>query len=308
MTPDKFREEVINDYLEKKANGTLPEGLDCPSPGDLKDFCTLLLAKGLSKEDIYVFKKFFSPFNEEVDLDKAIRQFDSEKLKPLQYFLIGKTKSPKENLVKLSAVLIDFKPRPYSEWKKIREAEAKGDLIEPTIEAGPAPSASDTIEEGPETDMTEEKPEDKTGSAGKNTDQEEEIAVKTTWFKHNLSILAAFMIVLTGIGSYLFIDRAREDERCMVWSGYEYQHISCSAKVVQAPIVPFNDSLYQRMTRIKDPYILTKNDIGRIWYAKIDQDSAEFFISPGSHPLNENKVLKPLTEYILKKYVTDKKE
>jgi len=47
---------------------------------------------------------------------------------------------------------------------------------------------------------------------------------------------------------------------------------------------------------------LTKNSLGKVWYSKID-GKVEFFTSAGFHPVHIDRRLKPLTDYMIKKYV-----
>src|SRR5690606_6119169 len=77
--------------------------------------CLERYLQGLSPEDESVFIYFFNRERSVKDLASLIESFDLDKLRPLRNFISGDTqKRPDESIVKLLAVLIDFKPRPYN--------------------------------------------------------------------------------------------------------------------------------------------------------------------------------------------------
>ncbi|WP_028298947.1 hypothetical protein [Olivibacter sitiensis] len=326
MTPDKFREAIIVAY-----NENTPEGLEQPSPGDLKRFFLSLLAEGLSKEDTETLTKFFNPINQYPDLETGIKRYELDKLKPLRKFIIGETEQPREIIVKLLAILIDFKPRPYSKWKEecqiipkendeLNQSKQKSDvsssIVFITIEDEPldAQKMQNRETEIRERDNTTET---KAKIDGQAVDQSATVNITNTKktlpniyieiLKSRYRIIITYSLGILVACSGLFFYFQKSNKGCMIWTGYQYERTSCDKQSGKPPIVTYNDSLYKQMTRIEDPNTLTKNDIGSTWYAIIQKDSLEFYTSPGYHPLNPNKKLKPLTEYILNKYVKESK-
>ncbi len=114
-----FKEAVRSAYLTKKDNRELPyDELEKPSPGDLRNLFLLLMAKGLPKEDRETFVRFFKYNGEYAELDTHIRRYDLDKFRPLRNYILGNTNKPSEEVVKMLAILIDFQPRPYRQWRE----------------------------------------------------------------------------------------------------------------------------------------------------------------------------------------------
>lgn len=115
---DNFQEAVRLTYLSLKANDNLHFDSEIPSTGVLKKWCLQTFQKGLSQNDEQVFNLFFERINTEDCLERIIKKTDPDKFRPLRNFIAGTTKSnPDERLVKLLAILIDFKPRPYRSFQ-----------------------------------------------------------------------------------------------------------------------------------------------------------------------------------------------
>jgi hypothetical protein len=55
--------------------------------------------------------------------------------------------------------------------------------------------------------------------------------------------------------------------------------------------------------KIRFSDLLTKKDIGKVWYAKIDGEHG-FFTDSGSYPSDPNKKLKPLSAFILSNHIS----
>ena len=94
----------------------------------------------------------------------------------------------------------------------------------------------------------------------------------------------------------------------MYWDTDRYVLLSCRKAGtigIDTLVIP-RDPTREKLRRIMQPDTLTKSAIGRTWYAKITVDSIEFFNRTGFHPVYPEKKLRPVTEYILKKYVGEK--
>ncbi|MBL1411020.1 hypothetical protein [Sphingobacterium faecale] len=114
-----FKEAVRAAYLMKKNDRSLPyDELEKPSPGDLRNLFLLLMAGGLSPEDQDTFVHFFKYRGEYAELDTHIRRYDLDKFRPLRNYILGYTSNPSEDIVKMLAILIDFQPRPYRQWRE----------------------------------------------------------------------------------------------------------------------------------------------------------------------------------------------
>lgn len=114
-----FKNAVKSAYQEKKNLEELHYKMATPSPANLRDYCLICLAKGMSKTDQQVFNDYFNPINKYPGLEKAIERVELGRLKSLQQFILEKTTTPDELIIKLLAVLIDFNPRPFKkkDWE-----------------------------------------------------------------------------------------------------------------------------------------------------------------------------------------------
>ncbi len=118
---ETFQKAVRDAYLDLKNNKQLDFSREWPSTGDLKNWCIQCFEKGLSTDDEVVFVDYFREKDEKKQqkllgksLKEIIKDSDTDKFRSLRNFIIGDTKrNPDRDVVKLLAVLINFRPRPY---------------------------------------------------------------------------------------------------------------------------------------------------------------------------------------------------
>ncbi|MBB5395084.1 hypothetical protein [Mucilaginibacter sp. AK015] len=115
-------------------------------------------------------------------------------------------------------------------------------------------------------------------------------------FKLPLIWLIAFVII-TAIGGISIFWPGQ----CMYWAGVQYEKCSCDIKKSDTAIIAF-DKEKAALKKITRPDTITYGAIGRVWYIKIN-NSIEFYTAYGFHPLETRKRLKPITKYIIDKYV-----
>lgn len=132
---------------------------------------------------------------------------------------------------------------------------------------------------------------------------------KRVWSTQKIIISIAIIIVI-GFVTFLFwqnkIDRETitSDEKCMYWTGNQYEAIACDQETIN-PKTALNIQKLKRLKKITSPDKLTKEDLGKVWYAKRN-GQVEFYTDSGTHPLDTGRVLRPLTEYMLYKYTSYK--
>lgn len=127
---EEFKKEVISNFRELLSQHELDLKLENPTPGNLRDLSLKLFANGLSKDDTQVFQDFFNPAERYDDLETSIRRFPLDKLKPLKNFITAKTSNPDEDVVKLLAILTQFGPRPFHNWREMRNAKKQEPKVE----------------------------------------------------------------------------------------------------------------------------------------------------------------------------------
>ncbi|SEO16135.1 hypothetical protein SAMN05216436_1403 [bacterium A37T11] len=291
-----FTIEVKNLYEKKVANGEMPPGLDKITSAKIMRYLIPRLGKEMLKNDIPTLERIFNPVGVYKSLEKAIEDFHKqEKFKPLLNFVNGITINTDDNFVKLLAILIDFQPRPYDKWK----AESKNNENEKCEGLNEIPIISledDSIQDFGSAPATERK------TKSDNEDpQKPPIGTKWAWSKGKKPLIYVLTISAVCLGSY-FITQSH-DRQCMYWAGDHYSPVACLDTSIHVDKMALDEHLVITFKRITRPDTLKKNSIRKVWYVKIDDDSLEYYTAPGYYPLDNHKILKPLTEYIFDKYI-----
>ncbi|PRD45005.1 hypothetical protein [Sphingobacterium haloxyli] len=307
---EKFQTAVRNAYLDLKNEGRLDFGRECPSPGELRSWCLERYLRGLSPEDESVFIYFFNRERSTKDLATIIESFDLDKLRPLRNFISGDTqRRPDENIVKLLAVLIDFKPRPYkaSHWD---ERVYTGGLI--NDEENPSTSGSnsgDSFVEPPGTDRAEKGAHTQKAvepEKVENTEYKED-ALKPIEIKRRTK---NNKLLYTGIGlavvTVLFVVyNIFTSANCMCWNGERYVEVDCQDKGQPYQVIGLDKNKLVHFQKITRPDTLNHENARQVWYSKINNE-VEFFTYPGHHPVEYGRSLKAATEYIIDRYAGER--
>lgn len=286
---DSFKSEVIVDYVSKKENGKLSSWMENPTPANLRDHAILCLKNELETDDKNIFQEFFDPKREYESLEFAIKRTDLGKLKSVQNYLIGSTKEPSEIIVKLSAILIDFQPRPYHKWKI--EKLDKGDTE--ISESNNQTYISDEKKvEQPDIQKEDDKLENRL-----NTNR----ISNFSWLnkKSIVSIVGIMTMLPIGLITY----NKFKDNDCAYWDGEKYIAVDCGERNIEQEIIHVKDKSLLSLRKITRPDTLTAKDLKKIWYSKVN-NKVEFFTGPGYHPVNRDRALKAATIYIIEKYGT----
>jgi hypothetical protein len=93
---------------------------------------------------------------------------------------------------------------------------------------------------------------------------------------------------------------------CMYWSEDHYKPIACNQKIPNAMIIALDTAKLKTFKKITMPDTITYLDIGKVWYSKID-GKIEYYTSGGEHPIVFDHRLKPVTKYIIDKYILSSK-
>ncbi|MGY5846619.1 hypothetical protein ACW6QP_04305 [Salegentibacter sp. HM20] len=113
-----------------------------------------------------------------------------------------------------------------------------------------------------------------------------------------IAIVVTGLILILGVSGYVGYSTGTED--CLLWNGKEYVLTQCSGDNLEKS---YNKNLLENFRKV-EVTTSTKffhNDEPVIWYDK-SNNQLEFFSAPGIHPEN-GKTLKPVTKYIIDKYV-----
>ena len=127
-TIKSYKKNILKKYQE----GESPY-LRVLSPAKIRHACLLKFENGLDNEDLNTFARFFDFSEKATYLEniKKIENVDIDKFRPFKNFLKKKTKDTLNKNAELIAVLVDFKPRPYNNYRK--QESNNRDSIESTF-------------------------------------------------------------------------------------------------------------------------------------------------------------------------------
>ena len=112
------------------------------------------------------------------------------------------------------------------------------------------------------------------------------------------------LAVVVGICTLKFI---LPTKNCMVWQKKQYVAVDCNdvkQGFVGSNIQPINQQYIKNFKKIEvtNSTVFFKNGQPCVWYGKSFDGKHEFFSSFGLHP-ETGKTLKPISQYIIKKYI-----
>ncbi|NHM01576.1 hypothetical protein [Flavobacterium difficile] len=269
---------AIQSHYEIKKNEDITGILLHPSPAQLRNYCSLLLDNGLTPKDEAVFRNFFETKNGE-SLKKSIENCNTDKFRTIISFLKEKRDSEISLRVELAAVLIDFKPRPYHAFQKTEVV---------TNEISNAPQEMGFQEN---ISALAEYATNFNGNPIKSN------------FKKKVAFGLMGLIGITSIG-YTTKNTLFKNKECMQWQINHYEYVDCDQKALLRtyPILPVDESLINlKKIEVNNQTVFFRNGKPVVWYCK-HKNKVTFYNSYGFDP-ETGKPLKPITKYMIKKYV-----
>lgn len=261
------KDKIYSDFLLK------------PSPAQLRDFCLVIYDTGLSNKDKEVFELFFKS-KPDAPLRKFIENVEVEKFRKICNFLNGRSSTTSQNSLNLIAILVNYEWRPFSYFLKSEcriDDEVK---IQTTSIEKPIAILKGQPQLGYQTT--------KTGVINKIV----------------YGVLA--LIGCTSIG-YTAKSILLPEPQCMQWQKNHYEVVDCEIENQMGfnsttEIIPYNENQSHLIKlEVTDTTIFFRNGKSIYWYCKVN-GIPEFFNTHGLHP-KTNKALKPVTNYIINKYV-----
>ncbi|UUF14281.1 MULTISPECIES: hypothetical protein [Flavobacterium] len=334
---DLYKKAVIKQYEEVK-NGEDYIYLSAPTRGKLNKLCwEIFETKPVSKDDQVVFNTLLGfPFD--LNTKNKFRS-NTNQFRPIETFLKGETDPDKMEVVDLAAILVDFQLRPFNKFRKQidpDDLELINDLRD-TKFFSPQNSSDDLTDEvknenviDPKIEEPEENQSEESEPIPVEASEPNFVTEKTESFQNQRSTSAQVVspistfvnigkppskiwrylgitAVIAGLGFIIYLALLKND--CMQWSGDHYEEVSCDLKMegigtFNAP-EPYDERIIDlRRIKVCDTTTFFKNEKAVVWYAKVG-DSVEFFNTHGMHPEN-GRALRPITPYIIHKYVVKK--
>lgn len=258
-----------------------------PSPAELKILCLLLFDNGISKQDQEIIDIFFD-LNDESSKRKQMECFDVDKLKPIGNFLKGKTETTRVVNLDLIAFLVDFYPRPY---RKFMTGKEKLKL-----------TTDFSINESSRKDKKREVVIEKSGGVLEG--------FKMSVISKRM-VLVVLALLVCGSVSYGVKNIFFPNKNCMVWVENHYEAVEYDRVKDTSEVSPLNQGILDNFKKITvcDTTTFFRNgnyDNPLVWYGKSpNKKKYEYFNQPGLHP-ETGKTLKPISKYIIKKYILSK--
>ncbi len=271
----------------KDASGILAH----PTPAQLRHFCMLLCDKGLRKKDEEVFGLFFERREGEA-LKKAIDRVNIDKFKTVISFLKGSKDTDNSTRVELAAILVDFESRPYVVFSNlIQQVEVATDI------------------ETPDVQLPSTKKEDLVATPPQPLAKSNRLLVGLK--KNKLPFLLGILFLAVSVFGLLAFLFSKED--CMQWQVDHYVSVPCEVEqhsLMASTIIPADKRLTDFRKIMVDESTLFFASDGKplVWYSKVNAYRIDFFTSNGNgfHP-ETGKALRPVSHYIVHKYVVGKK-
>ena len=303
-----YKRQVISAFEKMEEDRLLSPALKRPSPANLKNECLDIFKDRCTEKDFETFRAIFGLRNSKEEYYQKIKISSADKFKPLDNYLKGKNEGTHDRNIELLAWFIDFQPRPYQmgDAYDVSEPIIKPEIIVP--------------EDNPQPDVEIKPVEEKIDPSNEEAEKKQEIRTIQTiaenpkpikennafGFPKKYNKAVASFAVAVGIltASYVLF---KENKQCMYWNGEHYVSIACDERLDNASIIAFNEETATNLKRILRPDTLTENSVRKVWYNKVWTDSIDFYTDSGSVPTNSNKRLMPMTNYILNKYVIQKR-
>ncbi|HEV7330439.1 MAG TPA: hypothetical protein VGN63_05310 [Flavisolibacter sp.] len=277
-TPASLRRECLQVYKERKARG--------------------------EKEEKNTLKDFFGQPPEGKDFGHLIKNCHTDRFKPLQNLINGKTKTSDSTNVELLAWLIDYPHRPFVAGMELEGKEESNGGVAGQVKETQNPDTHNKIGHSQEKQgkNTEE------GEASSNpqklvSTQKKPVTRRTV----TMATLLVTAILLTGFIAWqqnrmqqlAFLNASYG---CMYWTGDHYEETPCQEERKDRLKFPMDLQKMKNFKRILREDTITERSIGNIYYIKIN-GNIEYYTSGGKHPVDVTRTLHKLSAYMFNKYL-----
>ena len=257
-----------------------------PSRAKLRKLCAELFKNDAKADDLKSFSAFFQ-FDFIPNCSNKLKD-QTDRFRPIETFFKGETDLTDIEAVNIAAILVDFNPRPYLKFSKTESKKKELSLVDSPV--GPKFTGEDKI--------------------AINDNMENDGIIQKSFFVNNKmrflqtpQIIPAMLLILILSGfAYWFLQK----KTCMQWQKDHYEAVVCETEEVGIvnlySKLPMNENMLTlKKIEVSDTTTFFKHNKPILWYCK-NGDHLDFFNGPGFHPENE-KILKPITQYMIDKYV-----
>lgn len=272
----EYQKNVIYTYKKLLNSGRLAPNLVHLTPAKVKEECLLVYKERPHVQDDRTLRNFFGSKGNHPDYRLAMERTNPDKFKSLIRYLKNETRQTDSKNIELLAWLLGYEPRPY-ELNYGRQVQVE--QIDTTL-------TSET------TERKQTKYMDSSDSTQAKRHPKTRKAIRLNW------ILG---VLLLGAVCVYFVQSQKPS--CMYWNGSQFEVIDCQSQIPGKRIWSLDKNQLENFKRITRIDTLSYKDIGSVWYTKITADSIEYFTDGGTHPTHQ-KHLKPITKYMIDKYIS----
>jgi hypothetical protein len=276
----KDYEKAIRAKYQIEKEGEYAKNFNPTAQANLRDLCWERFVGNKNEDDLSTFSSFFT-FNFEINgtVKKKLRD-ETDRFKTIaSFYLKEEKKTASRYAVELAAILVDFHPRPYKKFREkglILEEKPIGNEFENTLSNNNQDNYSGNLE----------------------NELPEKFNKKV---KQTILVIAAVFCLVSLVICFILTRK-----QCMQWSNDHYEKVDCDLKtegfVMSGKVEAYDENKFcLKKIRVYDTTACFINGEAIVWYAKTSSDKADFFNTHGRHPEN-NKPLRPVTDYIKKKY------
>lgn len=289
---EAFKEAVKEKYETQKL-GVHSSFLLHPSRAKLRNLCFELLKENPHPSDLLCFQAFlgfeFNP-NGFQKLKAA-----TDKFRPIETFFKGETDLNDLESVQMAAILVDFSPRPYLKFAKLESEELHAKTSIDIPNQSPTQEKTSQFDNGQMFPMNAERIADA-----------KPIFYKNVTFRKPIFWVVPLVLALLVFYGY----QAINSKECMQWNDDHYEIVDCKTERLDLfsanDKMPINNQLFTlRKIEVCDTTTFFIQEKAQVWYCKKDKNQLEFFNGPGFHPVS-GKALRPITDYMINKYVIKK--
>lgn len=327
-TFEDYKKAVKKKY-EIEKNGEHFVYLNSPTRAKLRNLCwELFQQQNRNQDDLNVFSSLLGLAFDVNKKNKFEEQID--KFRPIEKFFKGGSDPAIVDAVNMAAILVDFKARPFNKFRiqelfedevqpedEIQlEDEGKIEVLNPQKELSAGSGILDKFLDRKEREKVSGR-EEVSGievtrpvvnsfvnvNVEKVPDSNPNPGPKFLTKMHfTIMGVVGLLCLISAITYYAF-----QDKECMQWSGDHYEMVDCDLKIegyAKSANIEIIDPTLIHLKKIKVCDTTTyfdKNGVAIVWYAKT-ANGIDFFDAHGRHPEN-NSPLRPVTHYILNKYV-----
>lgn len=313
---DEYKKAVKKKY-EIEKNGNHFVYLTSPTRARLRNLCwELFQQQNRNQDDLNVFSSFLGlafDVNKKNSFDKQI-----DKFRPIEKFFKGESDPAILDVVNMAAILVDFKARPFTKFRMQELFEDETQMDDKEKPEALIQEKRQNEHPGILESFLDKKEREKV--SGKEEISGIEVtkpiinsfvsvnAAKRTRSKFSVR-LQPMLVGMVGLLCLMVVIAyfAFPNEECMQWSGDHYEMVDCNLKIeglVKSANIELLDPTLVNLKKITVCDTTTyfdKNGVAIVWYAKT-ANGIEFFDAHGRHP-ETNSPLRPVTRYILNKYV-----